>query len=146
MDRGAWWTTVHGVTKSGTRLSDLHTLCLISLSSFCTLPLIFILQITWIFSLNELSGFPRPDVPIHSICWFVTLHSSNFSPTIAPSFPPLNSLESSTSFFHLNLIEFRPANLPPPSRASHPSVFCPPGVTPFATGSLGEGVLTMDLS
>ena len=22
MDRGAWWTTVHGVTKSQTRLSD----------------------------------------------------------------------------------------------------------------------------
>ena len=22
MDRGAWWTTVHGVTKSRTRLSD----------------------------------------------------------------------------------------------------------------------------
>ena len=26
MDRGAWWATVHGVTKSQTRLSDLaHT-------------------------------------------------------------------------------------------------------------------------
>ena len=23
MDRGAWWATVHGVTKSGTQLSDL---------------------------------------------------------------------------------------------------------------------------
>ena len=23
MDRGAWWATVHGVTKSQTRLSDL---------------------------------------------------------------------------------------------------------------------------
>ena len=23
MDRGAWWATVHGVTKSRTRLSDL---------------------------------------------------------------------------------------------------------------------------
>ena len=23
MDRGAWWATVHGVAKSGTRLSDL---------------------------------------------------------------------------------------------------------------------------
>ena len=22
MDRGAWWAAVHGVTKSGTRLSD----------------------------------------------------------------------------------------------------------------------------
>ena len=22
MDRGAWWTTVHGITKSGTWLSD----------------------------------------------------------------------------------------------------------------------------
>ena len=22
MDRGAWWATVHGVTESGTRLSD----------------------------------------------------------------------------------------------------------------------------
>ena len=25
MDRGAWKATVHGVAKSGTRLSDLHT-------------------------------------------------------------------------------------------------------------------------
>ena len=25
MDRGAWWTTVHGVTKSWTQLSDTHT-------------------------------------------------------------------------------------------------------------------------
>ena len=24
MDRGAWWATVHGVTKSQTRLSDYH--------------------------------------------------------------------------------------------------------------------------
>ena len=24
MDRGAWWAIVHGVTKSRTRLSDLH--------------------------------------------------------------------------------------------------------------------------
>ena len=24
MDRGAWWSTVHGVTKSQTRLSDSH--------------------------------------------------------------------------------------------------------------------------
>ena len=24
MDRGAWWATVHGVTKSLTRLSDFH--------------------------------------------------------------------------------------------------------------------------
>ena len=24
MDRGAWWATVHGVTKSRTRLSNLH--------------------------------------------------------------------------------------------------------------------------
>ena len=27
MDRGAWRTTVHGVTKSWTRLSDSHTQC-----------------------------------------------------------------------------------------------------------------------
>ena len=25
MDRGAWWATVHGVAKSWTRLSDIHT-------------------------------------------------------------------------------------------------------------------------
>ena len=25
MDRGAWWATVHGVAKSGTRLSQLST-------------------------------------------------------------------------------------------------------------------------
>ena len=26
MDRGAWWATVHGVSKSWTRLNDQHTL------------------------------------------------------------------------------------------------------------------------
>ena len=26
MDRGAWWATVHGVTKSWTRLSEFHSL------------------------------------------------------------------------------------------------------------------------
>ena len=26
IDRGAWWATVHGVTKSQTRLSDFHSL------------------------------------------------------------------------------------------------------------------------
>ena len=26
MDRGAWWATVHGVTKSRTRLRDEHTI------------------------------------------------------------------------------------------------------------------------
>ena len=30
MDRGAWWVIVHGVTKSQTRLSDQHTLSLVS--------------------------------------------------------------------------------------------------------------------
>ena len=25
MDRGAWWATVHGVAKTQTQLSDLHT-------------------------------------------------------------------------------------------------------------------------
>ena len=25
MDRGAWWATVHGVTKSQTQLSDINT-------------------------------------------------------------------------------------------------------------------------
>ena len=28
MDRGAWWATVHGVTKSQTRLRDFHFLSL----------------------------------------------------------------------------------------------------------------------
>ena len=27
MDRGAWWATVHGVTKGWTQLSSQHTLC-----------------------------------------------------------------------------------------------------------------------
>ena len=29
-DGGAWWATIHGVTKSQTRLSDLHTFSLIN--------------------------------------------------------------------------------------------------------------------
>ena len=28
MDRGAWWATVHGITKSQTRLCDFHFLSL----------------------------------------------------------------------------------------------------------------------
>ena len=30
MDRGAWWATVYGVTKSQTRLSDFHRTSLIT--------------------------------------------------------------------------------------------------------------------
>ena len=29
MDRGAWWATVHGVTKSRTRLSDFTSLSIL---------------------------------------------------------------------------------------------------------------------
>ena len=29
MDRGAWWATVHGVTKSRTRLNDFTRICII---------------------------------------------------------------------------------------------------------------------
>ena len=40
MDRAAWWATVHGVTKSQTRLSDLHLTSLYLQSSYClTSPL-----------------------------------------------------------------------------------------------------------
>ena len=28
MDKGAWWATVHGVSDSGTRLSNFHFICL----------------------------------------------------------------------------------------------------------------------
>ena len=29
MDRGTWWATVHGVTKSRTRLNDFTRICII---------------------------------------------------------------------------------------------------------------------
>ena len=32
MDRGAWWVTVHGVSKSRTRLNNFHFHCVNSLS------------------------------------------------------------------------------------------------------------------
>ena len=34
MDRGAWWATVHGVTKSRTRLRDKHTRIVIAFTQF----------------------------------------------------------------------------------------------------------------
>ena len=41
MDRGTWWATVHGVTKSGTRLKQLstHTLKAVNLPQCATLLL-----------------------------------------------------------------------------------------------------------
>ena len=33
MDRGAWWATAHGVTKSQTRPSDFHTMFVREISS-----------------------------------------------------------------------------------------------------------------
>lgn len=75
---------------------------------------------------------------------------SSFFPLLPHCFPIYstspNSLESSVSFLHLSLIEFWAVNIPPPSTGPHQFVFCPPRVTPLATGSLGEGVLTVDLS
>ena len=35
MDGGAWWATVHGVTKSPTRLSDFNFQTLIAMWLFC---------------------------------------------------------------------------------------------------------------
>ena len=37
MDRGAWWVTVPGVTKSQTRLSDFTSLCFCSYHILCIL-------------------------------------------------------------------------------------------------------------
>ena len=49
MDRGAWWATVHGVTKSWTRLSDFHFHFSFSnsvglLSGKLTTPTVFLFQ------------------------------------------------------------------------------------------------------
>ena len=59
MDRGAWWATVHGVTKSWTRLSDFHSLtwCLgdwlgISLS-WSTICLYFVGRLQSFLPLNS---------------------------------------------------------------------------------------------
>ena len=38
MDRGAWWATVHRVTKNQARLSDWHTLSLVSVTPFSPSP------------------------------------------------------------------------------------------------------------
>ena len=38
MDGGAWWATVHGATKSGTRLSDFTFPFTFVISQHCTLP------------------------------------------------------------------------------------------------------------
>ena len=41
MDRAAWWATVHGVTKSQTRLSDLLLTSLYLQSSYCLMSPLF---------------------------------------------------------------------------------------------------------
>ena len=53
MDRGAWWATVHGVARSRTRLSDLH------------------------------SGTQRHLTTVHSHCYAVltVIHLPSFSPS-----------------------------------------------------------------
>ena len=46
MDRGAWWATVHGITKSRTQLKRLSTCALPIYTSFCLLPEIKMLEDT----------------------------------------------------------------------------------------------------
>ena len=40
MDRGAWWTTVHGITESQTQLSDYYSLTCLSTHLFFCYPLL----------------------------------------------------------------------------------------------------------
>ena len=46
MDRGAWWAAVHGVAKSGARLSEFHSSSLLSI--FCSSNII--LNLVFLFS------------------------------------------------------------------------------------------------
>ena len=46
MDGGAWWATVHGVTKSQTRLSNL-TFIFIHINSFEAETVIHIMDFSW---------------------------------------------------------------------------------------------------
>ena len=63
MDRGAWWATVHGVAKSGTKLSDYH---------FC-----FHSQRSIAIQAGSLLGSTRKAVAALTACRHVTLgHSS----------------------------------------------------------------------
>ena len=71
MDRGGWWATVHGVTKSWTRLSRhthtfvLYNLCPLTYETRCHLKRAGIISYDWTSDLSKaqhLFSRPRPSV------------------------------------------------------------------------------------
>lgn len=80
----------------------------------CTLPLIFTLQMCFVFllSLNGLWCSSMGGVPVCCTCQTLTIHSS-CSPTMPlPGLPHRNCLVLVVSHLHLGLVEFGPANIP----------------------------------
>ena len=63
IDRGAWWATIHGVTKSWTRLSDQHTQFLCAASSVQFSP---IAQLC--LTLCNPMDCSTPGLPVHHQC------------------------------------------------------------------------------
>ena len=68
MDRGAWWTTVHGVTKSGTQLSDFTLLHFNSCGTTSHCGFDFISWMT-----NELSTFSYTYWPFVCLLWKMSI-------------------------------------------------------------------------
>ena len=90
MVRGAWWATVHGVTKSQTRLSDLASSAHLSIYDWTTL------LYTWNSSvaqscptLCDPMNRSTPGLPVHhQLPEFTQTHVHRVGDAIQPSYPP----------------------------------------------------------
>ena len=72
MDRGAWWATVYGVTKSQTQLSThTHTFLFDSFLELLSLIFSFCLYIIFLISFNSLSTFPFSFLSIFKTGFFL---------------------------------------------------------------------------
>ena len=114
MDRGAWWATVHGVTKSQTRLSDFTSLAILLLLLLSHFSRVQLFVTPWTiactapfsigFSQQEYwSGLPFPS------SWFLPKPgiepASSASPALADGFFPTEppekpSLKTSLTALH----------------------------------------------
>ena len=68
MDGGAWWATVHGVTKSQTRLSDFTSLHFTSVCSGSSVVGLMATSSKRVYAIPK-SAAPRAPVPAAVHCW-----------------------------------------------------------------------------
>ena len=76
MDRGVWWATVHGVTKSRTQLNDFHTLDFTD-SILCLLTFLHLLKP---FCQKV---FLLPEIPVRRYTTHFWTYTWPFGPTVA---------------------------------------------------------------